>query len=77
MHFQQWLVRLGKLLLLPCGVAMVSGGSARAVDEESWNAKFQTTYNWQKHPGFSAAYSGANFCTSSELALCKDADYQL
>lgn len=39
---------------------------AQAEDtEESWNAKFQTTFNWQKHPGFSAAYSGPNSIISN------------
>jgi hypothetical protein len=34
---------------------------AQAADiEETWNAKFQATYNWQKHPSFSAVYSGPN-----------------
>jgi carbohydrate-selective porin OprB len=32
---------------------------------ENWNAKFQSTFNWQKHPGFSAAYSGPNSITTS------------
>lgn len=29
-------------------------------DYEDWNAKFQSTYNWQRHPGFRSAYSGTN-----------------
>lgn len=29
-------------------------------DYEDWNAKFQSTYNWQRHPGFHSAYSGTN-----------------
>jgi carbohydrate-selective porin OprB len=34
---------------------------------ENWNAKFQSTFNWQKHPGFSAAYTGPNsIITSAE-----------
>ena len=28
--------------------------------EDSWDAKFQTTYNWQRHPSYQAAYSGPN-----------------
>lgn len=28
--------------------------------EETWNARGQATYIWQKHPSFPAAYSGAN-----------------
>lgn len=30
------------------------------VDEENAAVRFQTTYNWQKHPAFQAAYSGPN-----------------
>lgn len=33
---------------------------AEQESEENWNAKFQTTYNWQKHPAYQAAYSGPN-----------------
>lgn len=43
--------------------ALMPNAWAAEVDEdapESWNAKFQTTFNWQKHPEFSARYSGAN-----------------
>lgn len=40
---------------------------AEQATEENWDAKFQTTYNWQKHPAFSAAYSGPNsIITSAE-----------
>src|SRR5438552_3909674 len=37
-------------------------GAARAdeLQEETWNAKFQTTYIWQTKPSFNAAYSGQN-----------------
>jgi len=31
---------------------------ARALRPEDWNANFQTTYVWQMHPAFSAAYDG-------------------
>lgn len=34
--------------------------SAGETTEEPWNAKFQTTYIWQKKPAFDAAYSGPN-----------------
>lgn len=33
---------------------------AQELREESWNAKFQTTYIWQTKPAFSAAYSSSN-----------------
>jgi high affinity Mn2+ porin len=33
---------------------------AEPATEDEWDAKFQTTYNWQRHPGYSAAYTGPN-----------------
>jgi high affinity Mn2+ porin len=33
---------------------------AEDATQEDWNAKFQTTYIWQKKPSFNAAYSGPN-----------------
>lgn len=33
---------------------------AEEVNQEEWNAKFQSTYIWQKKPSFNAAYSGPN-----------------
>jgi len=48
-----------KLVLLP--LALLSHlAQAEEATEESWNAKFQTTYIWQHKPGFNAAYSGQN-----------------
>lgn len=38
---------------------------AEEATEENWSAKFQTTYNWQKHPSFNAAYSGPNSIIAS------------
>lgn len=38
---------------------------AEEATEENWSAKFQTTYNWQKHPSFNAAYSGPNSIVAS------------
>lgn len=37
---------------------------AQGVDVEDTTARFQTTYNWQRHPAFPAAYSGANSLTT-------------
>lgn len=34
--------------------------SAAPPDYEDTTARYQTTYNWQKHPAFGAAYSGMN-----------------
>jgi len=38
---------------------------AQSEDAEDTTAKYQTTYNWQKHPAFSAQYSGLNSLSSS------------
>lgn len=49
--------------------AMLASVSALAQEatpaSEPWNAKFQATYIWQKHPGFSADYSGPNSLSSA------------
>ncbi len=37
--------------------------AAETVETENWNAKFQSTYVWQRKPSFSAAYSGPNSLT--------------
>lgn len=39
--------------------------SADDFTEETWGARFQTTFNWQKKPAFSAAYSGLNSLSAS------------
>ncbi|TAJ78239.1 MAG: carbohydrate porin [Gallionellaceae bacterium] len=49
-------ILLGGLAIWPCG-------DAHAADGDNAAAHFQTTYNWQKHPAFSAAYSGPNSIT--------------
>lgn len=36
-----------------------SAPGATVVEQENWNAKFQSTYIWQRKPAFSAPYSGA------------------
>ena len=56
-----------KLYTLVLLAALPLLAQAEQATEENWNAKFQTTYNWQKHPAFSAAYSGPNsIITSAE-----------
>lgn len=50
---KQWL-SLCTVLLSP----LAACGQEAA--EESWAAKFQSTYLWQKKPGFNAAYTGPN-----------------
>ena len=55
------------LLVLLCafifGTAHVRAAESVAepvVEGENWTARFQTTYIWQRKPGFDAAYSGQN-----------------
>ena len=46
---------------------------AEAVEEQEADARAQITYNWQKHPGFSAAYTGQNsIAPSAENAATRD-----
>ncbi|WP_239795415.1 hypothetical protein [Candidatus Nitrotoga arctica] len=45
--------------LLAC-IATHFGLSLAYGVEESWNAKFQTTYVWQSKAPFNAAYNGRN-----------------
>jgi hypothetical protein len=33
---------------------------AQTPDQQPWDAKYQVTYNWQRHGSFGAAYSGPN-----------------
>ncbi len=52
---------LGTAILLTAlleGVAMPSWCEAETVEDTT--ARFQVTYNWQKHPAFPAVYSGPN-----------------
>jgi len=47
--------------LLPCLLCLINSPALLAEETtEDWQAKFQTTYIWQKSPGFPAAYSGQN-----------------
>ena len=55
------------LLVLLCafifGTAHVRAAESVAepvVEGENWTARFQTTYIWQRKPGFDAAYTGQN-----------------
>lgn len=47
-------------------VAVSVANAARAADQENGNAKFQSTYIWQRKDAFAAAYSGANSLTPYE-----------
>ncbi|MBB5199635.1 hypothetical protein HNR39_001467 [Glaciimonas immobilis] len=39
---------------------VVAQESEKIIPAETWNAKFQSTYIWQRKPSFDAPYSGAN-----------------
>lgn len=62
MDFQ--LNKLRRLALIStmamAGVLLPAICTAQAVDVEDTTARFQTTYNWQSHPAYAAAYSGPN-----------------
>jgi hypothetical protein len=57
--------RYGLFLLLI--VLLATAACVRAADEpfESWTARVQSTYIWQKKPGFDAPYSGQNSLIAS------------
>lgn len=49
--------------LLLFGAWLLAAGEmtpAQAADQEAWNAKFQSTYIWQRKEAFAADYSGPN-----------------
>ncbi|MEI7841815.1 MAG: carbohydrate porin [Gallionellaceae bacterium] len=48
------------LLTLTTACALSVIANAEAADTEDYSAHLQATLNWQKHPGFSAAYTGPN-----------------
>lgn len=52
------------LTLLPC--LLIAATPARAADQEQWNAKFQSTYIWQRKEAFAASYSGPNSLSPNE-----------
>lgn len=64
MSMNQYVASLGLLCAALLASASVQAQEATP-ESEPWNAKFQATYIWQKHPGFSAAYSGPNSLSSS------------
>jgi high affinity Mn2+ porin len=49
-----------KILLLTLLAMQSLLAQAEESTQEEWGAKFQTTYNWQRHPAYQAAYSGPN-----------------
>jgi carbohydrate-selective porin OprB len=49
-----------RLVFLLGGLVMSSWCLAETTDEENLSAHAQTTFNWQTHPGYSAAYTGPN-----------------
>lgn len=53
-------------LLMPLGILALAGACQAAdADFEETTARFQTTWNWQKHPAFRESYSGANSLTAA------------
>lgn len=46
--------------LAALSATLASGASAQTPDQEAWTARYQSTYNWQRHGAFRAAYDGAN-----------------
>ena len=64
MVINHYFVTLGLICTTLLASASVQAQDA-APESEPWNAKFQATYLWQKHPGFSAPYSGPNSLSSS------------
>jgi high affinity Mn2+ porin len=57
---------IGFLLARVIGLPLIAHAEETVVDqeqsvpEETWNAKFQATYLWQKKPSFHAPYTGTN-----------------
>ena len=51
---------IASLLLAVCSIS-----TAQAQDYEDTSAKYQTTYNWQKHPSFTSSYAGINSLASA------------
>ena len=47
------------LALVLCG-SVGTYAAENAFESENWTARFQSTYIWQKKPGFDAAYTGQN-----------------
>ena len=60
--FRRWIpVALAFVL---CDVTL-SPAAEMGFEVENWTARFQTSYMWQKKPGFDAAYSGQNSLISN------------
>ena len=63
-------MRRARALALCLAALLPDAAAAAAADapaaEETWNAKFQATYVWQRKPGFGAAYSGPNSLSTDQ-----------
>lgn len=57
---------MGKKQILVLFALLPHLAQANQPNEDNWDAKFQTTYAWQKKPGFGAAYSGANSLSANK-----------
>lgn len=55
--FQFGVKKIGLFLLVT--VASLPAAFAEDIQQEAWNAHFQSTYVWQSKPAFSAPYTGA------------------
>lgn len=51
------------------GFFLTQNVMAQAEAEDNYSAHFQSTFNWQKHPAFSAAYSGPNSIVTDAEAM--------
>jgi high affinity Mn2+ porin len=60
-HYARPMTLLRALLIVSCATTAV-----RAAEQEEWNAKFQSTYIWQRKEAFAAAYSGPNSLSPNE-----------
>ncbi|MEY4592689.1 MAG: hypothetical protein RIR18_1584 [Pseudomonadota bacterium] len=53
------------LLAMILGLGLSNPLMLACAEEEMADAKFQTTFNWQRHPSFRANYSGTNSLTNA------------
>jgi high affinity Mn2+ porin len=54
------MIKRTALLLLTVLPQLAHAEAAAVAAVGDWDAQLQTTYNWQRHPSYQAAYSGAN-----------------
>lgn len=54
------MIKRAALLLLAVLPQLAHAEAPEVAAVGEWDAQFQTTYNWQRHPSYQAAYSGPN-----------------